>query len=224
MNPLAHKLGLSQSVSFHDVYSLTDPDLLAILPRPALALLFIYPETELSSKFGAEQTAQQSDFESKGAADPIIFYPQTVNNACGLIGLLHCVTNGAADQIVKGSDLAKFIEQTNPLQPLDRAKIIHDSDILEKAHATAAQMGDTTAPALGENPHHGFIAFAKGKDGNLYELNGCRKGPINCGALKADEDVLSENALNLGPLPYIQREAKSGNLRFHCTVLAASTD
>lgn len=44
MSNLAHKLGLSTNLNFHDVYSLTDPDLLAIAPRPAQALLFIYPK------------------------------------------------------------------------------------------------------------------------------------------------------------------------------------
>lgn len=44
MSDLAHKLGLSKNLNFHDVYSLTDPDLLAIVPRPAQALLFIYPK------------------------------------------------------------------------------------------------------------------------------------------------------------------------------------
>lgn len=47
MSNLAHKLGLSSDLSFHDVYSLTDPDLLAIVPRPAQALLFTYPRQVL---------------------------------------------------------------------------------------------------------------------------------------------------------------------------------
>lgn len=50
MNNLAHKLGLSTDFNFHDVYSLTDPDLLALVPRPAQALLFIYPKQVLRVK------------------------------------------------------------------------------------------------------------------------------------------------------------------------------
>jgi ubiquitin carboxyl-terminal hydrolase L3 len=226
MNPLAHKLGLSPSVSFHDVYSLTEPDLVAILPRPALALLFIYPCTESSDKWYAEERAQDTDYESSGTSDPVLFYPQIITHACGLIGLLHSVTNGAASQIEKGSDLSSFMDQVIPLKPMERAQLIHDSDILEKAHAEAAQTGDSTAPPLGDDPGHAFIAFVKGKDGNLYELDGARKGPVNRGHLDEDEDVLSEKALNLGPLPYMKREeeAGSGVLRFHCTVLAPSNE
>ena len=104
MTRLAHELGLSNSIAFHDVYSLTEPDLLAFLPRPALALLFIYPVTTSSDKWYAEQKAQDTDYESNGASDPVIFYPQTINHACGLIGLLHSTTNGAASFIENGSD------------------------------------------------------------------------------------------------------------------------
>lgn len=49
MSDLAHKLGLSSQFNFHDVFSLTDPDLLALVPRPAQALLFIYPRQDLHS-------------------------------------------------------------------------------------------------------------------------------------------------------------------------------
>ena len=222
MTSLAHKLGLSPSVAFHDVYSLTEPDLLAFLPRPALALLFIYPQTTSSDNWKAKDRAQDVDYQSSGASDPIIFYPQIITHACGLIGLLHSVTNGAASQIEEGSDLSKLLKQTIPLQPAERAQVLHDSDLLEKAHAEAAQTGDSTAPELGQDPHNAFLAFVKGKDGNLYELDGARKGPINRGKLEADEDVLSERALGLGPLPYMKREeeAGSGNLNFHCTLLA----
>lgn len=49
MSELAHKLGLSDEYNFHDVYSLTDPDLVALVPRPAQALLFIYPRQVFKS-------------------------------------------------------------------------------------------------------------------------------------------------------------------------------
>jgi ubiquitin carboxyl-terminal hydrolase L3 len=140
--------------------------------------------------------------------------------------MLHSVTNGAPALIEEGSGLSKILAETIPLKPMERAKLVHDSEILEKAHAEAAQDGDSTAPPLGEDPGHAFIAFVKGKDGNLYELDGARKGPINRGRLDDEEDVLSEKALKLGPLPYMEREAAagSGNLNFHCTLLAPSIE
>lgn len=227
MTKLAHQLGLSPVLSFHDVFSLTDPDLVALLPRPASALLFIYPETDLSRAYNAQEKASDKPYDGSGPDEPIIWYPQIIGNACGLIGLLHCTTNSpAADFIQVDSDLDTFRKSILPLKPAERGQFVHDSDILERAHAAAAQTGDTIAPALGEDPGHSFIAFVKGKDGHLYELDGGRKGPVDRGVLQEDEDVLSDNALALGPLPYLKREEEAGNgiVNFSCTVLAPSID
>lgn len=43
---LAFKLGLSPVVDFHDVYSLTDTELLAFLPNPVYAVILLFPLTE----------------------------------------------------------------------------------------------------------------------------------------------------------------------------------
>lgn len=227
MTKLAHQLGLSSVLSFQDVFSLTEPDLINLLPRPASALLFIYPETDLSRAYSAQERTSDKVYNGSGADEPVIWYPQIITNACGLIGLLHCTTNSpAADLIEADSDLDKFRKAILPLQPKERGQFVHDSEILEKAHAAAAQTGDTRAPPLGEDPGHAFIAFVKGKDGHLYELNGCRSGPIDRGLLGDDEDVLSDNALTLGPRPYLKREEEAGNgvVNFSCTVLAPSLD
>lgn len=219
MTALAHKLGMSEELEFQDVYSLTDTDLLAFIPRPARALLFIYPETVTNEAFRKTYEAE-ADFNEAGDV-PVLFYRQIITHACGLIGLLHCVTNGARDKIASGSDLDKLIKAALPLKPDERAQLLHDSDILEAAHGMAAQQGDSTAPPLGEDPHHAFIAFVKGVDGHLYELEGNRKGPVDRGLLRDDADVLSEEGIKLGPMPFIEREVAAGtNMRFSCIVLA----
>ena len=225
MTKLAHHLGLSPALSFHDAYSLTDPDLLAIIPRPASALLFTYPGSVSATAHFAKVNEAEPEYAGSGADEPVMFYHQIINNACGLIGLLHCTTNGsAANFIQERSDLDKLVKDTMPLNPVERAQFLHDSDMLEKAHAAAAETGDSTVPPLGEEPDHAFIAFVKGEDGHLWELEGRRKGPVDLGTLAEDEDVLSEKALNLGPLPFMKREeaTSSGDFRFSCTVLGPS--
>lgn len=226
MTNLAHQLGLSSALSFHDIYSLTDPDLIALIPRPASALLFTFPESTGFNKRRLEQKATDQVYEGSGPDEPIHWYPQYVHNACGLMGVIHCtVNNPAADFIKEGSDLDKFRRATIPLKPTERGEYIHDSEPLERAHAVAAQAGDTVAPELGGDPGNAFIAFVKGKDGHLYELDGGRGGPIDLGPLEEDEDVLSDNALKLGPLEYIKLEEEAGGvLAFSCTVLAPSFD
>lgn len=66
------------------------------------------------------------------------------------------------------------------------------------------------------------MCFTKGSDGNLWELDGRRKGPINRGELEKSEDVLSTKALNLGALKFLEREG--GDLRFSAVALAGSVD
>ncbi|KAJ3514902.1 hypothetical protein NM208_g15020 [Fusarium decemcellulare] len=57
MTTLIHKLGVSPALAMHDVYSLTDPDLLAFIPRPALALLLVFP---VSAAYESHRMAEDS--------------------------------------------------------------------------------------------------------------------------------------------------------------------
>lgn len=68
-----------------------------------------------------------------------------------------------------------------------------------------------------------FVCFVKDKDGReLWEMDGRRKGPLNRGALEADDDVLSEAALDKGVRSFLKREqqAGGGELRFSLLALA----
>lgn len=62
--------------------------------------------------------------------------------------------------------------------------------------------------------------------GRLWELEGNRKGPIDRGQLKEDEDLLSEAAINQGLGQVIELERMKGGteLRFSCIALAGRND
>lgn len=70
------------------------------------------------------------------------------------------------------------------------------------------------------------MCFVKSNDDVLWELDGRRTGPLNRGALSADQDVLSERALELGVRSFLKREqaAGGGELRFSLVALAPSFD
>ncbi|KAK1089986.1 ubiquitinyl hydrolase 1, partial [Friedmanniomyces endolithicus] len=55
MSTLLHKLGLSPALQFHDVFSIDDADLLAFVPRPAYALLLVFPVSQTYEKFRYEE-------------------------------------------------------------------------------------------------------------------------------------------------------------------------
>lgn len=87
-------------------------------------------------------------------------------------------------------------------------------------------MGDTNAPAAEDNVDLHYVCFVKSENNNLWELDGRRKGPLNRGQLSADEDVLSDKALDLGVRSFLKRETEAGkgDLRFSLIVLAESLD
>jgi ubiquitin carboxyl-terminal hydrolase L3 len=228
MTSLVHKLGLSPTLAFHDVWSIDDPDLLAFVPRPAHALLLIFPVSDTYEKFRYEEDKDRDDYAGRGDAEPAVWYKQTIGNACGLFGLLHAVSNGhARNQISPGSDLDTLLKQAVPLYPADRAVLLEETDALEQAHQAAAITGDTAAPDAEDNVDLHFVCFVKSeKNGHLFELDGRRKGPLDRGMLEADEDVLSEAALDKGVRAFLKREeaAGGGELRFSLIVLAEGLD
>ncbi|KAH7397412.1 hypothetical protein BKA66DRAFT_566522 [Pyrenochaeta sp. MPI-SDFR-AT-0127] len=210
MSNLAHRLGLSEKLVFRDIYSLTEPSLLALVPRPVYALLFLFPGTEIFNKCFEEEQAAQQEYTGCGPDEPVIWYKQAIGHACGLIGLLHCLSNGeAANHITPGSDLDKLIREAVPLKTEERAELLYNSEALEKAHKEAAQTGDSRAPGLDEDVNYAFTTYVKGKDGCLYDLEGRRNGPFIRGVLGPDEDVFCQKALEMGPLMHINREAAS---------------
>jgi ubiquitin carboxyl-terminal hydrolase L3 len=205
---LIHRLGVSSKLGFFDVYS-TEPELLAFVPRPAHALIFISPGDVYYRVYGREEanTNRQPSIEGK-----VVWYPQTIGNACGLIALLHAVSNGPArDYINPDSTLDRIIKESEPLSPEARAKVLYDSVELEKAHMASANRGDTAAPPAAEEPGYHFLAFVKGKDNHLYELEGGFNGAVDLGELQ-DDDCLSERALELGIGRYIK--VADGNMEF----------
>jgi Ubiquitin carboxyl-terminal hydrolase, family 1 len=93
---LAHDLGLAANVSFVDILSIDDPDLLALVPRPVYALILIFPT---SDKYESQKDIEEREvqpYEGSGENEVVVWWRQAIKNACGLYGLLHAVCNGAA--------------------------------------------------------------------------------------------------------------------------------
>jgi ubiquitin carboxyl-terminal hydrolase L3 len=205
---LVHDLGVSPELGFYDVYSIDEPDLLAHIPRPALALIFITPEAmynEVRKADGTPSAENGLTYDKSGEDEPVMWFQQTIGNACGLYALLHSVAGGEARGFVKdGSVLDKLLKQAVPLKPVQRAEVIYNSEELEETHMRAARTGDSAPPeASAPNQLH-FIAFVRGKDGHLWELEGCTDGPIDRGALSDKDDMLSEAALKSGVKRFLE--------------------
>lgn len=224
MNALALKLGLSPDLQFYDVYSLTDPTLLSMIPRPVYALLVILPLTAAWNAHRMEEDKDKEEYASKGVDEPVMWFKQTIGHACGSIGLLHCVLNGPAkEHIDPDSTFDHIKDKAIGLGVEQRARMLYNDHEFEKAHQSVGMMGDTVPPDARGGEHLGqhFVAFVK-EGGRLWELEGSRKGPLDRGALGEDDDVLSPRAIELGLGRVIGFETKSGggDLRFSCIALA----
>ncbi|KAK3985204.1 putative ubiquitin carboxyl-terminal hydrolase 1 [Cladorrhinum sp. PSN332] len=200
-NELIQRLGASEHLRFEDVYTLDDPQL---LPRPALAAILVIPTTP---KFEAKKAAFEStrfDYAGKGENEPVIWFKQTINNACGLYAILHALSNGTARQLINnvattdsGSLLDRLLLECIPHSPDERTRILEDSIELEEAYAAVARKGDSAVPdhAQDEVDFH-YICLTSSGDGRLYELDGDSKGPVSQGVnLDPAGDILGPNGL-----------------------------
>ncbi|KAF2247749.1 ubiquitin carboxyl-terminal hydrolase, family 1 [Trematosphaeria pertusa] len=197
---LIHKLGMSDSLSFQDVYSLDDPELLALIPRPAHALVLVFPTTRAYEKRVVDEDARLTEYVGCGDGEGVVFFKQTINNACGLYAILHGICNGSARALMGDEALmASLLKACTPLKPDERGLALEDSKELEEAYASVASKGDTAPP---ENPEvdvdYHYICFVKSQqNGHLYQMDGMRKRPLDLGPLSTEEDVLSDACLRV---------------------------
>ncbi|KFZ13672.1 hypothetical protein V501_03595 [Pseudogymnoascus sp. VKM F-4519 (FW-2642)] len=221
MTTLLHSLGLSPSLALHDVFSLTDPSLLAFVPRPASALLLVFPVSEGYERYRREEDDGLGEYTGSGEGEEVMWFRQTIRNSCGLMALLHAAGNGSAREFVDpDSTLGQLLKDATPLPPTERAELLYNSPSLEALHSASAQQGDTAAPAADDIVELHFVTFVV-VNGKLWELDGRRKGPI-CRGEVGDEDVLGEKALEMGPRRFVGRE--EGELRFSVVALGPGLD
>ncbi|KAI6376536.1 hypothetical protein MCOR25_002747 [Pyricularia grisea] len=218
-NDLVHRLGLSSELGFYDVYSIDEPDMLAFVPRPVHALIFISP-APVYYRVREHDGSGDITYDKAGDQEPVMWFEQTIGNACGLYSLIHAVANGSARQYIKQDSLIdKLLAEALPLKRAQRADVLYNSKELEEAHMSCAVGGDSTVPQADEPVGYHFITFAKGNDGHLWELEG-DWDPIDRGVLDDSEDMLSEKALELGIRKFVRECQATGIIEFSIIALA----
>jgi ubiquitin carboxyl-terminal hydrolase L3 len=63
---LVHKLGVSPKLGFYDVYNIDEPELLAMVPRPVHALIFIAPADVYYRVRGEESGGKEVKTDAEG--------------------------------------------------------------------------------------------------------------------------------------------------------------
>lgn len=152
---------------FHDVYG-TNPELLAFVPTPVLAVMLLFP-VSVAAKQTATESVAKVNADGQVLSDKVWFCKQRITNACGTVGVLHALMN--ADDLEKDGWLKKFAENTAGKDPEARAEVLEGDNELHKCHADAAEQGQTRPPPIDEVVKRHFVVMIQ-KDGCLYELDG----------------------------------------------------
>lgn len=195
-NGLSEKLGLSPVLQFQDVYSITEPELLAFLPQPIYALIMLFPITGGNEKYRIEQDQGLAD-SSHNDFKEIKWFKQTMGNACGLYALLHILTNLPKDFIIDNSILNKtFLSQLDANLTTEQIEnLIETLESNINLDENFGNQGQTEAPNADSDIDLHFITFIKGRDNHLYELDGRRKGPVDLGLSIEDKHILNDSKL-----------------------------
>ncbi|SCU93053.1 LADA_0G01090g1_1 [Lachancea dasiensis] len=214
----AHQLGLSTRYAFHDIYSLTEPDLMAFLPRPMAAIVLLFPLNDLF------ESLKSSD-NGNNAADTLnpIWLKQTVRNACGLYALLHSIANNQ-DLLQIDSKLEQFLK----LNHRDGNKYADDQTddfivSISELYNQSSHSGQTEAPNSDDEVNLHFITYIE-SGGHIFEMDGRRSNGARCLGESSSTDLLEEPLVKKRVQWYMDNTEEEMKLQFSLLGLAPSWD
>ena len=122
-------------------------------------------------------------------------------------------TTAPSAKPTSGSFIDTFFKETRGKTPIERGRILENSDDVEEEHVHTAQQGQS-AVSMDVNTH--FICFSS-IDDCLYELDGRKFAPINHGSIQPGQ--LLQRAADV-MRQHMKRDA--GEVRFTVIALAQS--
>ncbi|CAI4034497.1 hypothetical protein SMKI_10G2900 [Saccharomyces mikatae IFO 1815] len=205
----AHKLGLKRAWAYFDIYSLTEPDLLAFLPRPVKAVVLLFPVTANGKMSANKQVSRAFD---------VVWFKQSIKNACGLYAILHSLSNNRS-LLEPNSDLANFLkfqsDNTGSKSTFDDTNT--DEFVLNviKENTQTFSSGQTDAPEATADINLHYITYVE-DNGEIFELDGrSLSGPLCLG--KSDPnatDLVDQDVVRLRVASYMENASKEDVLHF----------
>lgn len=164
---------MKDGYEFVDVISFDPEVMTAVVPEvlQAKALIFLFPMV----------TNRKVPSPIASADRSVFFMRQTIDNACGSIALIHALAN-CPEILEEDSELGQFITKTDAMGGEERGKALETNESICSIHGSFAMKGHTEAPEATADIDLHFVAFIA-KNGQLYELDGQRTGPLCHGAI-----------------------------------------
>eukprot|EP00095_Tigriopus_kingsejongensis_P011176 maker-scaffold456_size166325-snap-gene-0.24 protein:Tk11176 transcript:maker-scaffold456_size166325-snap-gene-0.24-mRNA-1 annotation:"ubiquitin carboxyl-terminal hydrolase isozyme l3" len=170
--------GLPKTWNISDVLGL-DPELIGMLNQPVAALLLLFPTNDnIQVLYDERKSLSKED----GPKD-LYYMKQTISNACGTVAMIHSIANNMDKIELDDGNLKEFLADTQDDSPAIRAEKLENSQSICSTHDEVAQAGQTAPPSLDDSVEYHFVAFVE-KDGHVFELDGRKPGPLDCGAIK----------------------------------------
>ena len=97
---LIHNLGVNSALHFEDIWTLDEPTL---LPTSALSIVLILPTSAAYEAQKEREDGVLDEYTGTTMSEDMIWFKQTINNACGLYAIVHAVCNGDARDFIRRS-------------------------------------------------------------------------------------------------------------------------
>merc|ERR1712216_757525 len=110
----------------------------------------------------------------------------TLDNACGLIALIHSILNNPQIELAEGSPLAQFIAANQDATPQQICESLEGFEPIQQLHCAAAGEGSVAGKRAAEGDeveghkkgvNHHFVAYVLDAKKRLIELDGTKEGP-----------------------------------------------
>ncbi|KAL9548436.1 hypothetical protein MBANPS3_005683 [Mucor bainieri] len=160
LNKMIHDHGVDSKWGFVDVYGFDD-DALAAIPRPATAIIFLFPGTPAYDDFRAKDEARLA-LNKQTISGNVIHFEQTIRNACG-------------DGLFK-----HIFDATRDMTYDQRGRYLETCSELATLHHESACSGQSQTPDIVDPCTNHYISFVE-VDGDIYELDGGRPLPVSHG-------------------------------------------
>lgn len=222
---MAYKLGLTPILEYHDVLSLTEPDLLAFLPQPVYGVTLLFPITKEYEDYRRKCDSTKPVYNNEDS-DVVKWFKQTIGNGCGLYALLHILANLPSDLIIE-----KLIVDENLISQLlkgkgvdETSKLVENLEHMIQLDENYGNQGQTEAPPAEASVELHFITFIKGRDNHLYELDGRRNGPVDLGESINGSNIIEDPKLTEKIQFYMNNTNEENKYNFSIIALSPSLD